>query len=60
MQYEITIERLRPARKSMPARWTVHATARFTDLEALRAWAEKQGAPLHPTPGWAVRMACLA
>lgn len=59
MKFHITIEKYNAARKSMPARWRVHAEATFGDISDARRWMEKQGLPSEPAPGWALRMACV-
>lgn len=56
---KVTIERMAPGRKNRPARWRVHAEGTFTSLELAHRWAEKQGLPKEPQPGWAIRIAWL-
>lgn len=57
MKVEITIERLKGAKKSHPGRWVRHAQASFATMEEARKWGETQGVPREPTPGWAIRFA---
>ncbi len=57
MKVEITIERLRGAKKSHPGRWVQHAKGTFPTFEAAHDWSRQQGLPHEPAPGWAVRFA---
>ena len=59
MKYEITVEQLKPARKSAPARWRKVGRGTFKDIEEAHRWAERIGMPKEPAVGWAVRIAWL-
>lgn len=61
MKVEITVERLRPARKSATTRWTVEFKATFSDMTAAGEAIRKRFPELNgePQAGWAIRIAHL-